>query len=119
MLMRALQCHPRHCERSEAIHCHRIFRTMDCFRGACHRARIGATRWLAMTIVQLVTTRDSNAAGAIPYPVKIDFSALRSPTIKSKNAATRGTRGVLDPFGTIRNKSPLVNPLLQVSGDCG
>jgi hypothetical protein len=38
----------RHCERSEAIHS--FFARQDgLLRGACHRARIRATRWLAMT----------------------------------------------------------------------
>jgi hypothetical protein len=40
---------PRHCERSEAIHS--FFTRQDgLLRGACHRARIRATRWLAMTV---------------------------------------------------------------------
>jgi hypothetical protein len=39
----------RHCERSEAIHS--FFARRDgLLRGACHRARIRATHWLAMTI---------------------------------------------------------------------
>jgi hypothetical protein len=38
----------RHCERSEAIHNHKEGGLLRC--GACHRARIRATRWLlAMT----------------------------------------------------------------------
>ena len=36
----------RHCERSEAIQAPQVERLL---RGACHRARIRATRWLAMT----------------------------------------------------------------------
>src|SRR5712671_6740268 len=52
---------PRHCERSEAIHSFLLWRDglLRCarndgrrdglLRGACHRARIRATRWLAMT----------------------------------------------------------------------
>src|ERR1700682_1058842 len=45
----ALTC-PRHCERSEAIHS--FFARRDgLLRGACHRARIRATRWLAMTVI--------------------------------------------------------------------
>ena len=48
----------RHCEKrsDEAIHNYRIHAS-DCFaepvigrRGACHRMRMRATRWLAMTI---------------------------------------------------------------------
>ena len=38
----------RHCERSEAIHSS-FTRRDGLLRGACHRARIRATRWLAMT----------------------------------------------------------------------
>src|SRR6266852_649067 len=38
----------RHCERSEAIH-RRHGKKDGLLRGACHRARIRATRWLAMT----------------------------------------------------------------------
>jgi hypothetical protein len=38
----------RHCERSEAIHL-ATQRKNGLLRGACHRARIRATRWLAMT----------------------------------------------------------------------
>jgi hypothetical protein len=42
--------YPRHCERSEAIHS--FFARRDgLLRGACHRARIRATRWLAMTVI--------------------------------------------------------------------
>src|SRR5438105_14762884 len=37
----------RHCERSEAIHCEGSKNGL--LRGAWHRARIRATRWLAMT----------------------------------------------------------------------
>jgi len=37
-----------HCERSEAIHSS-LARRDGLPRGACHRARIRATRWLAMT----------------------------------------------------------------------
>src|SRR6266446_3286020 len=41
----------RHCEErsDEAIHCHRCS-GCGLLRGACHRARIRATRWLAMTV---------------------------------------------------------------------
>jgi hypothetical protein len=39
----------RHCERSEAIHL-AAQRKNGLLRGACHRARIRATRWLAMTV---------------------------------------------------------------------
>jgi hypothetical protein len=42
----------RHCERSEAIHLV-TQRKNGLPRGACHRARIRATRWLAMTALQL------------------------------------------------------------------
>jgi hypothetical protein len=38
----------RHCERSEAIHSFFLLRPWM-LRGACHRARIPSTRWLAMT----------------------------------------------------------------------
>ena len=43
----------RHCERSEAIHS-AAQRKSGLLRGACHRARIRATRWLAMTAEQAV-----------------------------------------------------------------
>ncbi len=48
----ARHCAPhkdRHCERSEAIH-RAAQRKNGLLRGACHRARIRATRWLAMTL---------------------------------------------------------------------
>jgi hypothetical protein len=48
----------RHCERSEAIHCPRLRRHGLLRRGACHRARIRATRWLlAMTTEQFWSYR--------------------------------------------------------------
>jgi hypothetical protein len=54
-------CEDRHCERSEAIH-RAAQRKNGLLRGACHRARIRATRWLAMTAVldapSMATTAD-------------------------------------------------------------
>ena len=53
---------PRHCERSEAIHSFLLWQNGllrfarndgvgdGLLRGACHRARVRATRWLAMTV---------------------------------------------------------------------
>src|SRR5437899_8660038 len=41
----------RHCERSEAIHSSFFAPRDGLLRGACHRARIRATRWLAMTLL--------------------------------------------------------------------
>ncbi len=46
-----LELEQRHCERSEAIQTY--FVAVDLLRGACHRARIRATRSLAMTSLQL------------------------------------------------------------------
>jgi hypothetical protein len=43
-----LRLSSRHCERSETIHSS-FARRDGLLRGACHRARIRATRWLAMT----------------------------------------------------------------------
>jgi hypothetical protein len=54
----------RHCERGEAIHA-ATKRKNGLLRGACHRARIRATRWLAMTVLHervtfsVVITRES------------------------------------------------------------
>ncbi len=44
-----MQLYQRHCERSEAIHSFFLLQH-GLLRGACHRARIRATRWLAMTV---------------------------------------------------------------------
>src|SRR5438270_10360083 len=41
----------RHCERSEAIHSSFFAPRDGLLRGACHRAHIRATRWLAMTLL--------------------------------------------------------------------
>jgi hypothetical protein len=49
---------------------------MDCFGGACHRARIRATRWLAMTWLPLNTTPLSRGAMR-PRFVKIIRPKLR------------------------------------------
>ena len=48
---RARSCVCRHCEErsDKAIHCHRCS-GCGLLRGACHRARIRATRWIAMTV---------------------------------------------------------------------
>jgi hypothetical protein len=45
----------RHCEErsDEAIHSS-FARRDELFRGACHRARVRATRWLAMTVFRLL-----------------------------------------------------------------
>jgi hypothetical protein len=43
----------RHCERSEAIHSFFMWRD-GLLRGACHRARVRATRWLAMTLLAVL-----------------------------------------------------------------
>jgi hypothetical protein len=47
----------RHCERSEAIHSSSFCCGYGLLRGACHRARIRATRWLAMTVLQIGTLK--------------------------------------------------------------
>ena len=56
-------CPNRHCERSEAIHSSTA-RKNGLVRGACHRARIRATRWLAMTMLSNIAK--SCVAGALP-----------------------------------------------------
>jgi hypothetical protein len=57
----------RHCERSEAIHS--FFARRDgLLRGACHRARIRATRWLAMTVHKYDSAISPRIA---PEPLKI------------------------------------------------
>src|SRR6266851_9299513 len=55
----------RHCERSEAIH-RATVRKHGLLRGACHRARIRATRWLAMTTKHTLATSPRHA----PEPLK-------------------------------------------------
>src|SRR5260370_16771753 len=60
-----------HCERSEAIQS--SLRPYGLLRGVYHRARIRATRWLAMTVSDFVTeyqavsfaSAESNAAAAL------------------------------------------------------
>jgi len=56
----------RHCERSEAIHL-AAQRKNGLLRGACHRARIRATRWLAMTKNPHTTSSSPRHA---PEPLK-------------------------------------------------
>ena len=51
----------RHCERSEAIHV-AAQRKNGLLRGACHRAHIRATRWLAMT-----RRESSSSVGSFDY----------------------------------------------------
>jgi hypothetical protein len=47
--------YPRHCERSEAIHRHRVYGKMDCF------ALLAMTvPWLRMTVLQLRTVRNKS-----------------------------------------------------------
>jgi hypothetical protein len=45
------QLYQRHCERSEAIHSFFLLQDGLLRRGACHRARIRATRWLLAVTV--------------------------------------------------------------------
>jgi len=40
---------------------------MDCFRGACHRARIRATRWLAMTSKHTFATSRRDASESVGW----------------------------------------------------
>src|SRR5207237_8487743 len=54
---------PSHCELSEAIQL-LISRRDGLLRGACHRARIRATRWLAMTNVTSPRLRGEVGDGA-------------------------------------------------------
>jgi cytochrome c2 len=42
----------RHCERCEAIHAAAKRKKGGLLRGVYHRARIRATRWLAMTLLE-------------------------------------------------------------------
>jgi hypothetical protein len=64
---------PRHCEKrsDEAIHCDHC-RGYGLLRGACHRARVRATRWLALT-------NFFNRAPACPRPGSAQ--AGRLPTL--------------------------------------
>src|ERR1700704_6089354 len=58
----------RHCERSEAIHSS-FARRDGLLRGACHRARIRATRWLAMTAKHTFATSPRHAPEALAQPI--------------------------------------------------
>src|SRR5712672_983662 len=50
-----LKLEPRHCEERSDEAIHSFFTRRDgLLRGACHRARIRATRWLAMTVSSAV-----------------------------------------------------------------
>src|SRR3954466_12486728 len=57
----------RHCERSEAIHSFFVLRH-GLLRGVYHRARIRATRWLAMTARELSFCRVGKGALFAPCP---------------------------------------------------
>jgi hypothetical protein len=47
----------RHCEERSDEAIHSFFTLQDgSLRGACHRARIRATRWLAMTVSELLVS---------------------------------------------------------------
>jgi hypothetical protein len=59
MSQRVTRLSPRHCERSEAIHSF-FMPGHGLLRGACHRARIHATRWLAMTVDAVSHSRDAD-----------------------------------------------------------
>jgi hypothetical protein len=64
------KCLSRHCERSEAIQLSCLL-LHGLLRGACHRARVGATRWLAMTMRYTFAIPRRDAPGVH------EFSALK------------------------------------------
>jgi acyl carrier protein len=57
---------------------------LDCFRGACHRARIRATRWLAMTL----SSRDPRIA----RPKSCECQIRRPASIYQSTQKDQGTR---------------------------
>src|SRR5437879_6893813 len=75
--------HPRHCERSEAIHSS-FARRDGLLRGACHRAAIRPTRWLAMTWGQIAKSRFAHR----PHPMA---ELLPSKTKAAAQSCTGGT----------------------------
>jgi len=88
----------RHCERSEAIHS--FFARQDgLLRGACHRARIRATRWLAMTTHSPLSSHAKagdpvfrSVNGGIEKPQRTGYSAFAEYDGRrvSKSAACDG-----------------------------
>ena len=93
---------PRHCERSEAIHS--FFARRDgllrfarndgagygLLRGACHRARIRATRWLAMTARAMDCFAEPAIGRAFARPVGSQWrlSARREAGLLADNGST-------------------------------
>ncbi|MEH2568550.1 hypothetical protein V1289_008177 [Bradyrhizobium sp. AZCC 2289] len=80
---------------------------MDCFGGACHRARIRATRWLAMTWLPLNTTPQSRGA------MRPSFSKIIRP--KSKRA--QGMPGACCTRGLVCKNVRKTHTSIQVQSE--
>jgi hypothetical protein len=76
--------------RDEAIHCHRCS-GCGLLRGACHRSRIRATRWLAMT-------------EALACPLHISNSPPRADTASRSRRAFRARFAKNVPLSDIRGR---------------
>src|SRR6266436_3204829 len=63
----------RHCERSEAIHLAAQRKNGLLRLGACHRARVRATRWLlAMTVSELAVLKSNQSDATIMSTIKTE-----------------------------------------------
>src|SRR5258708_1624234 len=72
---------PRHCEQRSDAAIHAFFlRRHGLLRGACHRARVRATRWLAMT------GRVRGCNGAIPQTWLHDLAACFARDLQEHSA---------------------------------
>ena len=79
----------RHCERSEAIHL-TASRKNGLLRGACHRARIRATRWLAMTWIGR-SVLDPPHPRERRLPARHTLLPRRQPAPPARGSAPRAT----------------------------
>ena len=100
---------PRHCERSEAIHFaarkHGLLR-----RGACHRARIRATRWLLVAAGRPVQTR----LFAQNHP---SFRACQGPDRTSRTAPATAVICTIPLQPIARTSSQPVDVVEQLLGN--
>jgi hypothetical protein len=107
----------RHCERSEAIHLAAQRKNGLLRRGACHRARIRATRWLLAMTAWLFENRiylrrpgqASQRVRPLAGPMTGSASAIRDPTTNVRCYAK------LLPQQTHRHASVVMGP--RVRGD--
>jgi hypothetical protein len=99
----------RHCERSEAMHS-RFFPDSRLLRGACHRARIRATRWLAMTLAVRNLNQDlARASSGLRRRTEtpgVLRSGFPSPALPATKSPVR-RRPAPSPAGDLRPMFPV------------